>query len=89
MRDIEITKTSDGFQIEGYPDAVKVIELVGPKARRLSDLALHKIDLDFASECLDQINDTTGNCSLLKQALWRSAIVHFMKCFGNNVFGDN
>jgi len=52
MEHYDVSKTSHGFQIEGFPDAVKALRLVGRKAQRLADLALHKEDLDFAFECL-------------------------------------
>ncbi len=48
MEHFEITKTPEGFHIEGFPNAVKVLRIDGPKAQRLADLALHKADLDFA-----------------------------------------
>ena len=83
MEYFTITKTDDGFHIEGFPDAVKVIRLVGPKAKRLSHLALHKHDLDFALGCLEKINSVKGE-PVIRQALWRAAIVYFAKCFGHN-----
>lgn len=82
MEHFEISKTPKGFHIEGFPDAVKVIRIDGPKARRLADLALHKSDLDFALECLKNINGVPDQPYVLRQALRRSAIVHFLKCFG-------
>ena len=84
MEHLEITKTSEGFHIEGLPDAVKVFRIDGPKAQRLADLALHKADLDFALECLEQINNTPEQPYVSRQALWRSAVVHYMKCFGRH-----
>jgi hypothetical protein len=76
----------DGFHIEGFPDAIKVIKVTGPQAQRLSDLALHRSDLDFADECLNSINAMSGHPSseFLQQALWRTAIIHFAKCFGQS-----
>lgn len=84
MEHFEITKTPKGFHIEGFPDAVKVLRLDGPKSQRLADLALHKADLDFALECLEQINKVPEQPYVIRQALWRSAVVHYMKCFGGN-----
>ena len=84
MEHFEITKTSEGFHIAGFPDAVKVLRLDGPKSKRLADLALHKSDLDFALECLEQISKVPEQPYVLRQALWRSAVVHYMKCFGNS-----
>ena len=84
MEHFSITKTAQGFHIEGFPEAVKVLSISGPKVRRLADLALHKSDLDFALECLTSINEVAEKPSVLRQALWRSAIVHFVKCFGES-----
>jgi hypothetical protein len=82
MESFEITKTAAGFHIEGFPDAVKVIRIEGPKARRLADLALHRADLEFGLLCLEEINRAPLEPYILRQALWRSAVVHLVKCFG-------
>lgn len=84
MDHFEITCEENEWHIEGFPNAVKVVRITGPKARRLADLVLHKADLDFALECLEAINHQPGDSSVTRQALWRSAIVYFMKCFGRN-----
>lgn len=84
MEHFEITKTPEGFHIEGFPDAVKVFRIDGPKSKRLADLALHRADLGFALESLEQINKVPEQPYVLRQALWRSAVVHYMKCFGDN-----
>jgi hypothetical protein len=84
MEYFDITKTPAGFHIEGFPDALKVIRLDGPKARRLADLSLHKADLEFALECLTHINKVSDEPHVMRQALWRSAVVHFVKCFGGS-----
>lgn len=84
MESFEISKTKKGFHIEGFPQAVKVLSLDSPMAQRLADLALHRADLDFALECLTYINNAPEEPHVLRQALWRSAIVHHMKCFGRN-----
>ena len=55
-----------------------------PKGRRLADLRLHKVDLAFASECLDSISRTPDHPPVQREALWRSAVIHFNKCFGEN-----
>ena len=69
--------------IEGFPDGVKVIQLDGPIALRLSHLALHRNDMDFADRCLDELNNIEVG-DFLKQALWRSSVIHFFKCFGKS-----
>ena len=92
MENFSVTKTDQGFHIEGFPDAVKVIRLEGPKARRpegpkarrLADLALHKADLEFAVEYLDAINEAPPHPSPVRQALWLAAIVRLFKCFLKN-----
>jgi hypothetical protein len=84
MKRFSVTATAQGFQIEGFPEAVKFLRVTGPKGQRLADLALHRADLDFAFECLTELNTTPEQSRVLRQALWRSAIVHFVKCFGQS-----
>lgn len=84
MENFEITQRDTGLHIEGFPDAVKVIHIDSPDAVRLSGLALHKIDLEFADHCLEAINVSPEEPSVIREALWRSAIVHLLKCFGNS-----
>ena len=79
-----ISKTENGLHIEGFPDAVKVVGIDGHEAKRLADLSLHKADLDFADSCLDAINHAPEEPNVIREALWRSAIVHFLKCFGSS-----
>ena len=84
MEHFEISQRESGLHIEGFPDAVKVIAIEGPRSKRLADLALHKDDLEFADSCLDAINLSPEEPFVIREALWRSAIVHFMKCFGDS-----
>lgn len=85
MDQFGVSKTDDsGFHVEGFPDALKLIRIDGPKAQRLGDLALHRADLHFAAECLDGIDLVPAEPHVLRQALWRSAITHYMKCFGDS-----
>jgi hypothetical protein len=83
MKRYTISKTETGLHIEGFPDAVKVVVIDGREAKRLADLSLHKADLEFADACLDAINQAPEEPFVMREALWRSAIVHFFKCFGN------
>jgi hypothetical protein len=82
MESYEISKTSSGFHVEGFPETVKLLKIEGPNAVRLSQLALHKHDLDFALECLTTINKVPNEPIVLREALWRAAVVHLLKCFG-------
>lgn len=84
MENFEISQRDAGMHIEGFPDAVKVVCIDCPDAVRLSDLALHKTDLEFADSCLVAINTVPEEPHVLREALWRSAIVHFLKCFGKS-----
>lgn len=73
-----------GLRIEGFPDAVRVIALEGPRATRLAHLALHLDDLRFADQCLNLINEAPEDPPEWRECLWRSAVTHFMKCFGRS-----
>jgi hypothetical protein len=83
MEHLKISQRESSWLIEGFPDAVKVIRIKGPRAKRLSDLALHKGDLDFAENCLDAMSLAPEEPYVIREALWRSSIVHFLKCFGD------
>lgn len=84
MDHFDITPTEHEWHLEGFPNAVKIIRITGAKSRRLADLVLHRADLDFSLECLEAINHQPDEAYLARQALWRSAIVHFVKCFGQS-----
>jgi len=85
MENYTISFKDNQFHLEGFPDAVKFIALHGTDAERLADLNLNKVDLDFSSECLTQLNDPAGNPEIVRKALWRSAIIHYIKCFATGV----
>lgn len=82
MEHFQISKSDGGIHIEGFPDAAKVIQIDGPRSKRLADLALHKEDMEFAIECLEAINQVPDKSWVIKQSLWRAAVIHFIKCFG-------
>ena len=84
MEDLGFKQTKEEIQIEGFPDAVKIVQITGEKAKHLADLTLHRADLKFAIGCLEGINLLTEKLKWLRQGLWHSAIVHFMKCFGGH-----
>jgi hypothetical protein len=83
MEFLPVSRTTSGVQIESIPDGVKVVQLGGPKAQRLADLGLHRADLQFAHDALEALN-TSALSKFHREALWRSAIVHFFKCFSTN-----
>jgi hypothetical protein len=84
MEHFPVSKNESGFHVEGFPDAAKLVRLDDPKARRISDLVLHKRDLDFAADCLTAINQVPVHPPVVRDAIWSSAIVHYMKCFGDS-----
>ena len=61
-----------------------MLKITGRKSRRLADLALHKVDLDFALVCLETINSTPSEPFLLREVLCQSALIRFIKCFGQS-----
>ena len=61
MEYFPLSKTDAGLHVDGFPDAIKVLKITGPKAKRLADLALHTNDLDFADECLRNCNSSGGS----------------------------
>lgn len=84
MERFNMSQKPEGLMIEGFPDALKVVALDGPKARRFADLSLHRYDLDFSADCLERLNRPEIQDPIMKTALWEAAIVHYMKCFGAN-----
>lgn len=89
MENIDIEKIGDEFRIKGFPDGIKVIRVEGKFAKKMADLSLHRSDLNFARDCLTEINNVTNSSNVLRQSLWRSAIIFYMKCFGNNKSRSN
>jgi hypothetical protein len=67
------------LHIEGYPDAVKLIRLKGKKAKQLAHYAAHRLDLQNAKSYLDNMNPE--HPEPINDALWRSAISTYIKCF--------
>ena len=74
-----IRQTGAGLHIDGFPDATKLILLKGKKAERVAHLFLHNRDLTFAADCLEKLNATAD--PTVRDALWRSAILFYIKCF--------
>ena len=66
MESFEIVLTDSGFHINGFPDAIKVIKLYGPKAQQLSELASHRNDLQIALASLEGINGVAPESSLVR-----------------------
>jgi len=84
MEHFDITKTASVIHVEGFPDAVKLVKIDGPKTQRLADLCLHRSDLDFAADCIAATNQVPEEPRVFPIALWRGAIIRYMKCFGDS-----
>jgi hypothetical protein len=72
------------FHIEGFPDAsgcISISDLVPHQSRELANIASCRLDLVFAKACLDFLKTRKNLATLLQDALWRGAIVHYTKCF--------
>lgn len=85
MENLKISSANAEINIDNVPDGVKIVKIEGDKVKRLSDLTLHKKDLIFAKFCLESINNVPADQQLLREALWRTAIIYFIKCFGDGV----
>lgn len=84
MGSIPLTQDGDKLRIDGFPNAAAVVRIVEVESRRVADLRMHEVDLQFALDCLDCINPQPLEAVIIREALWRSAITHFCKCFGKN-----
>ncbi len=69
------------FHLEGLPDALIAVQLNGAEAEWLADHALHRSDLEFAQGCLDRLVTSPDDPPVVQEAIWRSAITSFLKCF--------
>jgi len=83
MESFEIKHGPNGFEVHGITDAKLLVQLSDHRAQRVAHLFLHLADLEFAEHCLDELTKQAER-SLVQQALWRTAIVHFFKCFGSS-----
>jgi hypothetical protein len=77
--------TGRQLSIEGFPNATQVVAVAGPLAERASHLALHASDVRFAKEIIATLANGSPVSDVTGEALWRTAIVQFTKCFkGSN-----
>lgn len=81
---------ADGkFHIEGNPKAVKIGSLANYGAPRqdvqfLCDLAKHRKDLDYVWHAATRLLEHPNDPEIVREALWRSAIVTLWRCFDKN-----
>ncbi|WP_139168764.1 MULTISPECIES: hypothetical protein [unclassified Duganella] len=81
MEPLQVIFNDGRIEIQGFP-STRAITLSPIEGKWLADLALHQDDLRFAIQCLDGINQHSTD-QFIQQALWRCAVVHFVKCFGD------
>lgn len=79
---LSLSRTDSGLHIDGFPDAVRVIALSGDAANEIADLALHQRDLTIASAALQSLNSSLI-ATIIQEALWTAALVHYFKCFSS------
>lgn len=73
---------SDG-SIDFEEGDVQLFNAEGPLARRMIDLQLHKVDLNFVAECLRLLTHQHVTPTPESEAIWTAAMVRFFKCFGS------
>lgn len=84
MDRLQVTVRNERFEIEGFPEAAKAITFDSPRLKKLSHYWLHHLDLEFAAACLKDLNSGKPIKATTSEALWRSALVHYFKCFGKS-----
>lgn len=84
MEHLPVEIRDGGVYFPGFPNAVKLAAIKSNDAKTFAHLSLHRADLGFALEMLDLLSKQEGECTRIQQGLWRSAIIHYAKCFGKN-----
>lgn len=88
MSEENAAETEGGLVIQelriNHPTAVKAGTLSGQKADQLADLVVHRADLVFAKQCVDELYVRTDQSVVIRNALLRSAIVAWSKCFNTS-----
>ncbi|ULP45931.1 hypothetical protein [Mycolicibacter virginiensis] len=74
------------IEFQGVPETTKAVRVPEDLAKRLTDLALHRIDLSAAWEFLDELDrhrPATSDAppTSTATAIWHSALNTAMKCF--------
>lgn len=81
---LDLTPDGKTIVIKNAPHAKGVIKLGCGEAKRLAGLSQHRWDLQFAKDSLEAIDTIPVGNRIVREALWRSAIVHYAKCFGHS-----
>lgn len=79
---MELVFSAGKLEINGIPDATQLVKLPRELSKDIADLRLHNTDLEIASRSLEGINKAIrADIPEIVDSLWRSAIIHFIKCF--------
>lgn len=86
MAAIDDTEKALALLRKQYPTASTFIELSGPKIEMYGHLALHHRDLEFAKDCFSAFLKIprTDDSEFIREVFWKSAVITFVKCFGQN-----
>lgn len=81
MKNLALTITTDKkLEINGYPDAVAVVEIEHEKTHYLKSLSLHKADLSIALTALEYFEQHNEEKNL-SEIIWYTAVARYFKCF--------
>lgn len=79
---MNIDQNEGRIEINGIPDATQIVKLPLEMSEDIADLRLHNTDLEIALRSLEGINKAIdAGIPEITDSLWRSAIIHFIKCF--------
>jgi len=70
--------------IEENSGIVKSVEITGINASKLFELALSFDDLEVAWYAIAKAEEIGESDSIVKELLWKSAVLHYIKCFGGD-----
>ncbi|POW57004.1 hypothetical protein C3408_11895 [Candidatus Pantoea alvi] len=85
MQSFGFSFTDEGLHIDGIQDADKAFTIPKELSKKLVDLHYHLTDLDISISSLNYILNNQKIENFVKESLWRSAIIHFTKCFTHQV----
>lgn len=88
---LSIAKSTQGFHIADFPKAEKLLNIMSIEdkklsglAHKLSDLTLCRQDLQSSLDFLEAINKPQNRDMVVQAALWQTAMLSYLKCFGEN-----
>lgn len=81
---MELRQTSSGIELNGIPNAVRLVSVGGAKAKMLADLVLHQSDLVRANQYLEDINVLLDGPATAREGLYVAALTLCFKCFGRS-----